>query len=422
MKHIRCFKILLVLSVMFAVNHSVLAQNGAIREIWTDPAAFTRDQEITIYFDVTGTNVQDPAQAGESIFVWFFNDSGNASDPSIPNGPWDNFNTTGKMLSPVEGMTNVYSIKLTPETFFVDGSTMTEMEGLIRTGNGGEIKQTDNFDAKSNSAIVFYDYASGGISNAWPDNFQSDRPVSIIVDVSKAWSDGGTEQGQLVGQPVYIWLGANGFNPESKYNTLGNENAACKAVTGMENLFQYNFIPAQTMKGWDAVSPPPTLNELNWLFNNGTWTLTGRDVNGANFGKEVVREISSTAFATFPGKFTTEDLAKLTYNPALDIPMDEGGNVLADEGLLTGSVNIFGQFYVNGEKYGDKVLFENNGDGTYTLFLIYNSEAFMDLLKVEEGKWVPIPNSFGVKFTNTFGEIVSPLGENPPFKINMIAP
>ncbi|MCG8475972.1 MAG: hypothetical protein MI784_10925 [Cytophagales bacterium] len=399
------------------------AQNGTVADIWTSPAAFTRDQPVTLYFDVTGTKVATPGATGSTLYCWFFKSSNNpnASNPKVPNGEWTNFNTGGKALTRVNG-SNVYKITLTPTEFFEDGATMTEIAGLIRTGNGDPIYQTDNFDAENGQSIKFFNYTGlnngSPISLAVPERFSSSRPISIVVNVRAAWGEGGGEQGQLVGQNVFIWLGANGFSDGSKFNSLLNAKAKCRKLSGYENLYQYDFVADTTISGWDT--NPGVINQLNWLFNNGTWDKTARNVGGKDFSQDGIVDVFSQAFSVFPQEFTTLDLGLLTYTPSLDIPVAEEGETPLGQGILTGSINIYGQFYLNGSPYGDRVRFANNGDGTYSYYMIYRSEAFRTALGL--ASLDPSPNSLGIKFTNQQGAYITPEGDDPPFEINIKTP
>jgi hypothetical protein len=123
----------------------------------------------------------------------------------------------------------------------------------------------------------------------------------------------------------------NSWSPGSQYNALGNPNARCDNVAHETNLAQYNFWPA------DVFPTPGTIKELDFLFNNGSWDKTARDVAGGDFKiKPLVTGAGTGAFKLFPKKATQLDIISMIYKPVLDTL---GSGLL--QGVLTGSDRIF---------------------------------------------------------------------------------
>ncbi|MCX6270300.1 MAG: hypothetical protein NTU44_03600 [Bacteroidetes bacterium] len=240
-----------------------------------------------------------------------------------------------------------------------------------------------------------------------------------MVNLATAWSGDGSTQGQLIGQNVFIWLGANSWSPSSQYNVLGDVNAKCNAVPNETNLSQYDFWPKNVFP-----LPEIVIKELDFIFNNGSWNLTARDVAGFDFKiKPQTGSVSSGAFTPFPTKVTDLDLININYNPKLDTI----GSGLP-QGILTGSDRVF--IYMEFETatgnlipvaIGDltktsRLQMQNLADGTFEFhFILRNLFTENELPTGVEVKKIFF------KFVNYDG-LVSPFGNMDPklYKIDKI--
>ncbi|MEI6575241.1 MAG: hypothetical protein WCO63_03590 [Bacteroidota bacterium] len=312
--HILILLFLLVTAKVFA------ASVGTVNAIWSSPAAFKPDQQVTFYFDVTGTTLVGHTDL--HLYSW--------TPKEIE--PWGN-PSANTLLTPTANPA-VFTLTCTPTTLW--GTTAANfglsIEGLIKTEDG--TSQTEDFKEANGNAFKLFNYTllNSNIAVVWPPEFTKDKPISVVVNLATAWANAGASQGQLVGESVYIWLGANSWNPGSQYNALGNLNARCDLVANETNVAQYNFWP-------DSVFPPaaPTIKELDFLFNNGTWDKTGRDVAGGDFKvKPLTNAPGSAAFTPFPKKTTQGDIINLIYKPLIDT-LGTG----ISQGILTGSDRIF---------------------------------------------------------------------------------
>lgn len=311
--------ILLWVIVLFSVN--VFAENvGKVNAIYSHPAAFKPDQEVTFYFDLSGTGLVGMTDL--HLYSWMPKEIEPWGSPSA--------NT---LLTKDPNNDALYSLTCIPTDLW--GTTFDnfglQIFGLIKTADGS--KQTDDFSEANGNAFKLFDYTalSSSIAVVIPPDFIFDKPISIVVNLATAWSDGGSSQGQLIGEPVYIWLGMNSWSPGSQFNALGNPNARCDNVAHETNLAQYNFWPK------DVFPTPATIKELDFLFNNGTWDKSARDVGGSDFKfKPLVTGAGTGAFTLFPKKATQLDIISIIYKPALDTL----GSGLV-QGVLTGSDRIF---------------------------------------------------------------------------------
>ncbi|HAA13972.1 MAG TPA: hypothetical protein DCE41_20705 [Cytophagales bacterium] len=293
-------RIILGLSLLVAATASSLAA-GTITEIWTDPAIFLPDEEVTIYFDVTGTDVENTSD----LYWW----SWSPSDPAMGNGDWGN-SPAHMALTQVEG--NVWSFTMTPTDFYgQDAANVTQIFGLVKTQDGSA--QTDNFDEANGNGLVLYDISNlaGTISDYRPLNFTADRPISILLNANRAFSDGGGETGQLVGQQPAMHSGVNTWN-----NVVDAGSDPKTLATDIGNgFFKIDLIPAD----YYGIDPTTKLSEINYLFNNnGSWDQSARDEGGENFLASFIDPNAVTVVekTSFPTAYTIDDVVTFTFFPA----------------------------------------------------------------------------------------------------------
>lgn len=352
----------LILSFMLLSALAFGTNVGTVNAVWSNPAAFKPDQTVTFYFDLTGTGLVDMNNL--HLYSWTPAEIEPWASPSVKT-----------LLTKDATNPALYSLTCIPTDLWgVSVSAFgLKIEGLIKTEDG--TLQTEDFKEANGNEFKLFDYASlnASIAQVWPVGFTYDKPISVIVNLATAWSANGSSQGQLIGENVFIWLGINSWNPSSNYNALGNINAKCVMVSGEANLAEYDFLPVNTFP-----APPVTIKELDFIFNNGTWDKTARDVGGADFKvKPVFPGAGSDAFKPFPGKVTQDDLMNIIYKPAIDTL----GTGLG-QGVLTGSEKIFVYFEIETpsgivapvEKSQvtktDKLLMITNPDGSYNFSFI----------------------------------------------------
>jgi hypothetical protein len=212
-------------------------------------------------------------------------------------------------------------------------------------------------------------------------------------------------------------MGINSWNPSSIYNQLGHANARCDMVAGENNIAQYNFWPDSVFP-----TPVPVIKELDFIFNNGTWDKTARDVAGADFKiKPLTSAAGSASFTLFPKKVTQLDIINVIYKPAIDT----AGSGLT-QGILTGSDRIF--VYMEFETSSgahipvdvsvvtqtDKLKMLTKPDGSYEFSFILNKLFTQDELPpgLEVNK---------IKFTfMNFDGYFSPFGGMNPYVISLV--
>lgn len=108
------------------------AANNPVKKIWTVPELPYADAEVTIYFDVTGTALEN---INEDIYLWSWY-------PLEPDkGNWSNSSSFAK-LTKDDG--NVWKITITPTKYYnVAVSQVDAIYGLLKNKTG--TKQTEEF-------------------------------------------------------------------------------------------------------------------------------------------------------------------------------------------------------------------------------------------------------------------------------------
>ena len=380
---------------------------GAVNAVYSSPAAFRADQQVTFYFDLTGTGLV--GMANLHLYSW--------TPKEIE--PWGN-PSANTLLTMDPNNSALYTLTCIPTDLW--GTTIDlfgyKIEGLIKTEDG--TKQTDDFKEANGNAFALYNFdaLNAKIADVWPPNFTYEKPISIIVNLATAWSNAGASQGQLIGENVYIWLGANAWTPGSNFNALGNPGAKCNDVAGLTNISKYDFWPSETFP-----APAFVIKEIDFLFNNGTWDKTGRDVGGADFiVKAQTGSVAMGAFVPFPIKATDQDLITITYNASLDTT---GSG--ASQGILTGSDRVFVFMEMETESGNvvpidlsvvpqtSKLMMKTMPDGTYQFSFLLN-ELYTD---TELPAGLVIKKIY-YKFVNYDG-LVSPYGTMDPklYKIDV---
>ncbi|MBN2805622.1 MAG: hypothetical protein JXR22_03110, partial [Prolixibacteraceae bacterium] len=99
-------KILQLIIVVLLAPAFALAQ-GRIAEIWSQPAVFTGNEQVSIFFDITGTELASVAEEqGVCVWTWY---------PADPGEAWGNPSDKTK-LKHVSG--NIWRWDLNPAELY----------------------------------------------------------------------------------------------------------------------------------------------------------------------------------------------------------------------------------------------------------------------------------------------------------------
>lgn len=317
--------------------------DGTIAEIWTDPAIFLPNEEVTLFFDVSGTDLDGVSD----LYLW----SWGPSDPAQGNGEWAN-SPDHMALTQVEG--NVWSFTMTPTTFYgQEAANVKKIFGLIKTKDGSQ--KTDDFKEENGNAIVLYDIGNLAtvISEFRPLNFRANRPLTIMLNANRAFADGGGSTGQLVGQQPAMHSGINGW--QSVVDAASDPKTLAKDLGN--GYFKIDLTPAD----YYGVDPSTKITAINYLFNNnGDWSASARDEGGNDFtavpvDPNAVLVIEKESFPTF---YTVDDVVTISFFTA--------GTEIEE---LKTATEVFYTIMANGTETIEGKM-NSNGDGTFEKSII----------------------------------------------------
>lgn len=276
-----------------------------IKEIWTKPAIFKADEEVTLFFDLTGSPLDGDA-GPVYLWSWF---------PSEPDkGNFENSSEFAR-LTKVEG--NVWMIKMIPTKYYgVPAENITSLFGLLKNKNGSKVSEA--FASDKGNAINLYNFnnVSGTkIIDSYPKTIKGDRPFSIVINTNNTWSDCDKTpvQGALATAPnVHLHSGLNDWKVIVENNPT---NTAKTTLTPLGNgIYRMDMIP------WEYYGQQVAINKINAVFSSSDWSKLGTDKNCADFvilNQGVVAITPSYSF--FPQKVTKKDiLTLLAVNGDLD--------------------------------------------------------------------------------------------------------
>lgn len=305
---------ILLFSAILASNVSAqVPEVGAPSKIWTYPAITALDEEVTWYFDLTGTGFAE----GADLYLW-------AWSPSEPDaGHWNNSSDFAK-LEYVGNM--VWKKTLTPTAYF--NKSVTDIKGsagfwMRLKDKTGTIQSAVINVPGSWSDLDAFIAGTKGVQ-IYPAKFYLDEPLSILVNAKLVWT--GAVQGGLVGSTeLHLHSGLNTWSdslrqykawiPEivesTKFKYLGND------------IYKFDMIPSKYYNTGDGF----VMENISFVIPNQDWSKVGQDQGPKDFifmapGVPIPPD---PEIYLFPKKFSQKDIftivrlnneknvAKLTY-------------------------------------------------------------------------------------------------------------
>lgn len=262
--------IMAFVAILLPTKAIATEEAGDATKIWTYPVVYALNQEVTWYFDLSGTTFSD----GQDLYLW-------AWSPSEPDaGNFDHSSEFAK-LEYVGDM--VWKKTLTPTEYFK--VTVAQIEGSagfwMRIKGLGNEKQSGVIQMPWSVAEIKTFTESGKPAQIFPEKFYLDEPVSILVNAEKLWV-GDTQEGMVNAESIYMHSGLNNFAegaiveanmgvPElvkkTKLTSIGN------------NIYKIDFIPRQ----YYGVGEDFVMENIECLFPAKDWAKVGTDVGGKNF-------------------------------------------------------------------------------------------------------------------------------------------
>ncbi len=291
--------LLTLVAILIPRNSFATEDAGAPAKVWTYPVVYALDQEVTWYFDMTGTGFSEK----QDLFLW-------AWSPSEPDaGNFDNSSDFAK-LEYVSGM--VWKKTLTPTKYF--SKTVADIEASsgfwMRLKGKGNEKQSDVVQAPWSVGDIKTFKESGEAVQIFPQKFYLDEPLSILVNAEKLWV-GGTQSG-LAGEEIFFHSGLNNFAAGAIVEAnMGNPDLVKKTkLTPIgNNIYKIDFIPRE----YYGVGEDFVMENIEFLFPTKDWAKVGTNEGGKNFvmlapGVPIPLD---PIFSFFPQKFSQYDILTL---------------------------------------------------------------------------------------------------------------
>jgi len=277
----------------------VVFSQGRIAEIWTDPAIYAADEEVSWYFDVSGTALDGETQ-GVYLWSWF---------PSEPDeGNWAS-SSEFAALSHVEG--NIWRMDLVPTEYYgVEANEIFAFYGLLKNKNGSKVTDAFAPDQEPPNHIQLYNLSlieGDELMQHLPAEVFANRPLSIVVNANNTWSgcESSSVQGELAGAAsVHIVAGLNDW--EYSVNVTPETENKTQLISMGDGIYRIDMI----LEEYFSVPEDYDFDELEFVFVNNDSSIVGANSGCATFSISITDppEIIPPELILFPQKISARDI------------------------------------------------------------------------------------------------------------------
>lgn len=280
---------ILALILFFALNiNAQTTELGDVTNIWSFPKVYNYDEQVSWYFDLSGTGFDD----SEELYIWIWS-------PSEPDaGNWENSSDFAKLT--YEG-NFVWKFDLTPTEYF----NMSPADIAASAGFWFRLKNKDGtrMSTVANVAYTTFTsfYTSDEIIRAYPENPILNEPLSILFNSNLVSNfDGATS--------VHMHSGLNGWSVLQEYQSWVPAVVEKTKLKDLGNgFYKMDLIPS------DYYETPPNfvMETINFLFVKDDWVATSPEqiLYAAD-----VEPPPPPVFSFFPLKISHKDLLGLRRN------------------------------------------------------------------------------------------------------------
>jgi hypothetical protein len=321
-------KIILIITSLVLYQIQAMSA-GRIAEIWTNPAIFADDEAVSIYFDVTGTDLEGVT---EDLYLWSW-------FPTEPDaGNFANSSAFAK-LTHVED--NIWFINMVPTDYYgVAPGSMTAIYGLLKTKSGSKV--TDAFAPDQIPPNEINIYSLAVISDTAKIDFSpkavyKDRPLSILVNANNTWSKCETApvQGDLAtASNVHFQSGVNTWDITVENNGANLTKTALKDLGN--GIYRMDLVP----NDYFALPSDYKLKEINFSFGDDGSVHIGKALSCVDFKiiAAKVPDVIPPELLFFPQKISKKDILVITRTN------NEAGVTALHYVITAGDVTIEGDF------------------------------------------------------------------------------
>lgn len=330
--------ILSIFLILFAVSLPLSSyatdEVGDPAKTWTYPVVYALDEEVTWYFDMTGTGFDE----GQDLYLW-------AWSPSEPDA--GNFDNSSEFAKLEYAGNMVWKKTLVPTQYFkMSVADISASAGFwMRVKGKGNEKQSGVINMKWTVAELKDFKISGKEVQIYPEKFYIDEPLSLLVNANLIWS-GGT-QGGFDGEEIHLHAGLNNFdgNAIAEYQAWIPEISEKTKLKNLgDGIYKIDLTP-RTYFGINNVPPVAedyVMENIEFLFPTKDWVKVGAAKNG-NYIINAPGAIipPDPAFYFFPQKFSQYDILTLVRTN------NEKNSKGLEYTLTAGSKAITGEFTGN---------------------------------------------------------------------------
>ena len=272
----------LVTTLFFPASATSQEVIGAISDIWSDPAVYSYDEEVTWYFDLSGTD----AVAEEDLYIWIWS-------PSEPDA--GNFNNSSEFAKLTYEGDMIWSFTLTPTEYF--GMTPEEISNsdgfwfFLKDKAG--TKQTEVTQLKYTPFSSFFEAEE--VVRAYPSNPALNEPLTILFNSNLV-------EGFENASNVFFHSGLNDWAVPMEYQAWVPERVEKTKMEDLGNgFYKIDLVPSEYYETEEGFQ----MNNLNFLFVADDWAATSPDfvLNAAEYIPPPPPE-----FRFFPLRLTKKDL------------------------------------------------------------------------------------------------------------------
>lgn len=324
-------KLLFVLFFSLNINAQT-TELGDITGVWSMPRVYNYDEEVSWYFDLSGTGFDD----AEELYIWIWS-------PSEPDaGNWENSSDFAKLT--YEG-NFVWKFDLIPTDYF----NMAPADIAASAGFWFRLKNRDGTRMSKVANVpytTFSDfYTSDEIIRAYPENPLLDKPLSILFNSNLVANfDGATS--------VHMHSGLNTWSVLQEYQSWVPEVVEKTKLKDLGNgFYKMDLIPSEYYQTPQNI----VFENIHFLFVKDDWVATSPEQ--VLFAADVTPP-PPPAFTFFPLRISHKDLLGFRR--------------------INNEPGITKLFY---KITADQVVLEGDFEGNTTLI-----SGFIDIITLLEGK------------------------------------
>lgn len=330
-------------------------------KVWTVPAVYTCDQEVTFYYDVTDVGFPE----GVDLYLWAWQ----PTEPDAGNG--DNSSDFAKL----EYLgNNIYKKTMIPTEYFHSEVSAFESGDWPGFWQQLKTKRDDLWStefAAPDSRLEFQEFKSSGApvrffsgkkASGFSEAFTLDDPLTVLVNPD-VYKFGDRTWAEVATDADFVTFGVHGgLNDWTIQQTLDVWRPACLAKTGFRRLnnglWSWNVgIPAEyfAYNPDDAGNPVPTaladpdfkaafnLENMTYLIVKVIKDAGGNNQWGVNSGDQKQKAGSSApypdpVFTMFPTRITAKDILTLTRQYNESTAGELTYTITAGRKILTGTM------------------------------------------------------------------------------------